>query len=499
MRRLRGPALRLAAALPALIAAALVIATLRVVMILRSDRGFPPPVPGRDIPALVLAEAGIEQAIADIGRQALALEPGTDTLAYEDRVLGVGTFTTRIRTLGDGTVEMTSTGRVAGGARSIRASLEVIRVPAWLARPIPGRGAWAIRGKPSALYRHSLDEKEQGRAWIHPEGAVTLPGEDLGRIRALAAAPGGDLYFIPERPGKGDLLYRIQAADIDGNPATAIQARLVGPVGLPASEDESLRGLAFFGADTGARSGVLYALAWKTGKVYELSLEHGAASYVSDLAPRGLAPGEAFWCEGLAQDSAGNAYTVRDNGHSELWRFEIFVTAPGRVKDTLSRVTRIAGAKDRIRALAGHPDGMLYAAGPRYWYRIDPADRERQGRVRALFTDGPGLTAMTFDYERELERISGRPVPPKSRICHHPPGNCGNSHVILADRRSLKSHLRHSQGGPCEKDLPGSCGGSRHAIGEALLGRRPAAGDTALRLRLLSWEELPWVARDGRP
>lgn len=499
MRRLRGTALRLAAALPAVIAAALVLATLQVVTVLRSGRGHPDAVPGRDIPALVLAEAGIEQAIADIGRQALPVDPGTDTLAYVDRVLGAGSFTTRVRTLGDGTVEMTSTGRVAGGARTIRASLEVIRSPAWLARPLPGRSAWAIRGTPAALYRHSLDEKESGRAWIHPEGPVTLPGEELARVRALAIGPEGDVYFIPERPGKGDLLFRIPASEIDGNPATAHPARLVGPVGLPASEDESLRGLAFFGADSGARSGVLYALTWKTRKVHELSLEDGSASYVSDLLPRGLAPGEAFWCEGLTQDSAGNAYTLRANGGSELWRFVTFATAPGRMKDTLARVARIAGARDTIRAFAGHPDGMIYAAGPRYWYRVDPADRERQGRVRALFPDGPGMPAMAFDYERELQRITGRPVPPKSRICHHPPGNCGNSHLILADRRSLKSHLSHSQGGACGKDLPGPCEGSRHAVGQALLGMRPAAADTALRLRLLTWDELPGSVRGGRP
>jgi hypothetical protein len=169
------------------------------------------------------------------------------------------------------------------------------------------------------------------------------------------------------------------------------------------------------------------------------------------------------------------------------------------MKDTLARVARIAGAKDPIRALAGHPDGMVYAAGSRYWYRVDPADRERQGRVRALFPDGPGMEAMAFDYERELQRISGRPVPPKSRICHHPPGNCGNSHAILADRRSLKSHLRHAQGGACEKDLPGPCGGPRHAVGEALLGAHPAAPDTALRLRLLTWDELPGPSPAGPP
>jgi hypothetical protein len=162
---------------------------------------------------------------------------------------------------------------------------------------------------PASLYHHSLDEKEAGRAWIHPEGPVEVPGEDLGRVRALAIGPEGDLYFIPERPGKGDLLFRIPASEVDGNPATSHRARLVGPVGLGPSEDESLRGLAFFGADTGARSGVLYALSWKTRKVYELSLEDGSASYVSDLVPRGLPPGEDFWCEGLTQDSAGGAYT----------------------------------------------------------------------------------------------------------------------------------------------------------------------------------------------
>lgn len=499
MIRLRGAALRLAAALPAVIAAGLVLAALQVVMVLRSGRDQADSAPGREIPALVLAEAGIEQAIADIGRQALAVEPGSDTLAYEDRVLGAGSFTTRVRTLGDGTVEMTSTGRAAGRARTIRASLAVIRTPSWLARPLPGRGVWAIHGTPAALYLHSLDEKDAGRAWIRPEGPVALPGEDLGPVRALAVAPDGDLYFIPERPGQGDLLFRIRASDIDGNPATAHPARLVGPVGLPVSEDGSLRGLAFFAADSGARSGVLYALAWRTRKLYELSLEDGSASYVTDMVPRGLPPGEDFRCTGLTHDSAGNAYTLRHHRGTELWRFENFATAPGRIKDTLAKVARIAGPRDSIRALAGHPDGMIYAAGARYWYRVDPADRERQGRVRALFPGGGGIDAMTFDYERELQRLTGRPAPPKSRVCHHPPGNCGNRHEILADRRSLKSHLSHSRGGPCEMDLPGACGGPRHAVGQALLGRRPAAGDTALRLRLLSWEELPGSSRDDSP
>lgn len=78
------------------------------------------------------AEAGVEENIADLGsRKVRPVEGMNDHATYMGRAVGNGTFTTLLTTLGLGpeadTVELSSTGRVAGRTQRILARLKIKR------------------------------------------------------------------------------------------------------------------------------------------------------------------------------------------------------------------------------------------------------------------------------------------------------------------------------------------------------------------------------------
>ncbi len=397
--------------------------------------------------------------------------------------LGRGSYTTHIHAYqtNPDRVEVISTGKVGSNSQSIRAKMELVKTLTTIPYDTPKISVWGIRGTPPTLYYHSLDERDSGYAWIHPEGEVLIPGGGAMNIDDFTVAPNGTMYFINNVAGSNSTLYKIRPIDLDNNPATPVTARLVGPTGLVAGSDDEIRGLTFIARDTTGRNGVLYAVTWKSKKVYELSLENGAASFVSNLVPRGVAAGTDFFCDAMTQDLAGSIYIVRNNAKSELWRFDEFEEYPGVRQDSASYITDISGTNNKTRALAGHPNGYIYATDDVKWYRIDPNASQVNQRTTILFSDSSDLKGMGFHFEREDLKFTGRPIAHKINVCHYPPGNCANMQTIQIDSSALNAHMHHGGTGACAADVPGYCGGLV-SVGTIV--------DTTIQLKIISWEEM---------
>lgn len=93
------------------------------------------------IQAQQVAEAGVEENIADLGSRKLRPHAGMeDFISYASRHVGTGTFTTSLTTVGVGadadTVLLTSLGRVASKTQSIQAKLRIRRYLDTLLKPI---------------------------------------------------------------------------------------------------------------------------------------------------------------------------------------------------------------------------------------------------------------------------------------------------------------------------------------------------------------------------
>jgi hypothetical protein len=473
-----------AAALPIIITVAVAITLLQVPLLFKTKSGNKFSGSQKsNITAKSLAEAGIDEVIADIGRKAINVNLHTDTIPYENVGLGRGTYTTRIKgyQLNPDRVEVVSTGRIGTTTQSIRAKLELVKTLTTIPFDTPKISLWGIRGNPPTLYYHSLEERDSGWAWIHPEGEVVVSGGGTLNIDDFTVAPNGTMYFINNVAGTNSALYKIRPTDLDNNPATPVTARLVGPTGLIAGDSSEIRGLTFIAHDTTGRNGVLYAVTWKSKKIYELSLENGAASFVSDIVPKGLAAGTAFYCDAMTQDLVGTIYIVRNNAKSELWRFNEFVESPGARKDSAEWVADISGTHDKTRALAGHPNGYLYATDDINWYKIAPNSMPASKRTTTLFPDSSDLHGMGFHFEREDLKFTGKPIAHKINVCHYPPGNCANYHTIQIDSSALFAHMHHGGGGACAIDVPGYCGGGSSVT---------SISDTTIQLKVISWEEI---------
>lgn len=471
-----------AAALPIIITIAVAITLLQVPLLFKTKSGNKFSGSQKsNISAKSLAEAGIDEVISDIGRKAISVNLETDTIPYDNVSLGRGFYTTRIKgyQMNPDRVEVISTGRIGGTTQTIRAKLELVKTLTTIPFDTPRISLWGIRGTPPTLYYHSLDERDSGWAWIHPEGEVLVAGGGALNIDDFTVAPNGTMYFINNVSGTNSALYKIRPTDLDNNPATPVTARLVGPTGMIAGSDNEIRGLTFIANGNTGHNGVLYAVTWKSKKVLELSLENGAASEVSDIIPKDAAATDPFFVDAMTQDLVGTIYFVRNNAKSELWKFDEFVEAPGVRKDSASFVATISGVKDKTRALAGHPNGYLYATDDANWYRISPLSNPAASRSVRIFTDSSDLHGMGFHFEREDLKFTGKPIKHKINVCHYPPGNCANVHTIQIDSSSLAAHLSH--GGGCAVDVPGYCGGGLGTL---------AMSDTTIQLKIVSWEEI---------
>lgn len=482
-----------AAVLPIIIGIAVAITLLQVPLLFKTKSGNKfSGAEKTNISAKEMAEAGIDALISDIGRKAINVGAATDTMPYVGITLGRGAYSTRVKTyqMNPARVRVVSAGSVGSNSQSIDARMEVVKTQTTIPFDTPKMSLWGIRGTPPILYYQSLAEHDSGWAWIHPEGQVVLSDGGAINVDDFTVAPNGIMYFINNVAGNVSKLYKIRPIDLDNNPATPVNAILVGPVVNTAHPLESfdvgspreLHGLVFVSRTNSAANGVLYAVTWQSLKIYELSLRDGSASEVSTLVPKNPT-GSGFNVDAITEDFAGTFYLIRNittNDHSEVWRFDEFETSPSSPRsDTLIYTADISNRP--ARALAGHPNGYLYALDDRNWYRINPNLASVNNRTTILFADNSAYKGMGFYYEREDLKFTGNPLPHKINICHYPPGACPNVQTIQIDSSALNGHLTHSS--TCPPDYGGYCGGIPGSIVDV--------PDTTIQLRVISWRELP--------
>jgi hypothetical protein len=82
------------------------------------------------VQALQLAEAGVEDNIASLGRRTLRVRQGLiDSVTFDGKAFGGGSYTTRLTSVGTGaasdTVELVSTGTVGRGSQTVRARMKL--------------------------------------------------------------------------------------------------------------------------------------------------------------------------------------------------------------------------------------------------------------------------------------------------------------------------------------------------------------------------------------
>jgi hypothetical protein len=372
--------------------------------------------------------------------------------------------------------------------------MELVKTETTIPYDTPKMSLWGIRGSPPILYYQSLYERDSGWAWIHPEGQVTLSDGGQINVDDFTVAPNGVMYFINNVAGNVSKLYKIRPMDLDKNPATPVMAYLVGPVvdtkfpdsTFSVGSNREIRGLVFVSRTATAANGVLYAVTWRNLKVYELSLRDGSASEVSNISPKwssgGAGSSAGFSVDAFAQDFTGSLFLIRNNNNnnkSELWRFDEFETSPASPRqDTVYYVADISNRN--ARALAGHPNGYLYAVDDQNWYKINPNLANVNGRTTLLFADNSAYRGMGFYYEREALKFNGTPPKHKINICHYPPGNCANVQTIQIDTNALAGHMTHPS--TCPPDYGGYCGGIEDDIAYV--------ADTTIQLRIISWREI---------
>ena len=450
-----------------------------------------------NISAKAVAEAGIDAVISDIGRKAILIRSSTDTMPYTGISLGRGNYSTQVKTyqMNPDRIKVVAAGTVGSKSQSIEAKMELVKTETTIPFDTPKMALWGIRGSPPILYHQSLYERDSGWAWIHPEGEVTLSDGGQISVDDFTVAPNGMMYFINNVAGNASKLYKIRPMDLDNNPATSVTAILVGPVinsadptqPFDVGSNRELRGLVFVSRTNTAANGVLYAVTWRTLQVFELSLRDGRASFVSNIVPKyssgGAGSSAGFSVDAFGEDFAGKFYLVRNNNNnnkSELWSFDEFETTPNSPRqDTVLWAADISNRN--ARAIAGHPNGYIYAADNQNWYKINPNLNNANGRTTLLFADNSSYRGMGFFYEREDLKFTGTPLKHKINICHYPPGNCANVQTIQIDSNALNGHLSH--GGSCPSDLSGYCGGFANEVAYV--------ADTTIQLRVISWREIP--------
>jgi hypothetical protein len=476
--------------LPVIVTTAVAITMLQIPLVFKTetDTGFSGNAKA-NVSARGLAEAGIEEAISDIGRHSLRVGSSTDTLPYLNVGLGRGSYTTRVRAV-DGSadrMDVISTGHIGKTSRSIRARMEIIKTRASIPYRTPDFSAWSIQGEPATLYYRSLEERLAGKPWIHPEGEILIPGGGPLKVCGFAVGPDGAMWFLNNAAGGVSTLYKIRPSDLDDNPATPVTARIVGPTGFAVGGDEELRSLAFSTDPVSPRNGVLFAASWKSGRLFELGLDHATATPSVRIRPKGSVGNQDFICEAIAFDTAGALYALGGYANpggteaSGLWRWSGFSRSVSDVGWGFRLAVDLSSAGKRFRAIAGHPDGHLYAKDDSAWYRLSPDATLPEERVTRLFHEAGGQDAFSFHFGGEFSRINHGAAPDLVHVCHTPSGQPGSATALWVDAESLNAHLRHGDSAP-GSGASGICPGSAP---------EPSAPDSSIQVKILAWEEHP--------
>ncbi len=216
----------------------------------------------------------------------------------------------------------------------------------------PPMTVWAIQE--DKLYYFVLSKDDD---FEHKEGKIKIsnPGDDDDKldVKALAIDSDGTFYFINNK--KKSVLYKINPSEIDGDDHTDVNAEYIGNTGL--SGDNRLTNLEII-------NGELYAITRKKKKLYKIDKSDGSVTLVKNLSLS-----SSFQVDALAQANDGTVYFTKTKKPSELWKFDSFPDG------NLSKVMTIEKS-GKIVAMAGHPNGFLYAADDEDWFKIDPVNKK---------------------------------------------------------------------------------------------------------------------------
>ncbi|MBN1982258.1 MAG: hypothetical protein JW795_12060, partial [Chitinivibrionales bacterium] len=216
---------------------------------------------------------------------------------------------------------------------------------------------WSINaGSPAILRYHALADFDplNPLAHIHEEGRILGNKEAVFDIKSMAFnQENGTIYFI--NTVDTNSLYKLDASQIDKNPATPLTAQFIGRIGNfgPFEEICAIEWI----------NGLLVGISHHTKDIYRIDTANGTTTDIGDIGA------DTPWrCEALTQGADTKLYLPRtyvDN--SEVWKIDSMVG----IKAEVSLVVVLSGSY-LIQALAGHPTGLIYAAGPRHFYQINP-------------------------------------------------------------------------------------------------------------------------------
>lgn len=292
---------------------------------------------------------------------------------------------------------------------------------------------WAVDDDSAILHYYALSE---GNEFINVEGAIDGIQTDKD-VEAFTLSSDGTIYFV-NNVGTSQL-YKIDPQEFDKDGATPVQATYIGDTGLSAGssnhEITSLQEL----------NGTLYGIGKKSKKIWQINTSTGAVTQVGTLNING-----SFRTDGLTEGSDGTVYLIKTKTNtSELWKFDSF---PG---GSLTYVMDITGS-GKVEALAGHPNGYLYAADSDQWYLLNLTSQS----TTVLQEYQSDIEGMDFFFDGESSTYASHSNgSSKVTICHIPPGNPSNAHNITVSVNAMDAHLNHGDVlGDCPTgDMPETC------------------------------------------
>ncbi|MEL6446034.1 MAG: hypothetical protein AAFP15_00285 [Bacteroidota bacterium] len=255
---------------------------------------------------------------------------------------------------------------------------------------------WSIRDSDGMLMRYTIDEDQ---VIVGTEGLLqgiqepATPGFTVD-AEAFTFGPDGTIYFVNNAnfeeytysngqyyPVQDNALYTIDPAEIDDDPSTPVNVTRVGDTGRYWGDE--INSLVFQG-------NTLYGFARSSTRLYELDLSTGNASQVRRLVS-GTAEIGSF-----TMNASGQVYFTRTDASSlELWRWDDLVTGWVAKQYDLSGISH--NSSDKMRAIAAHPDGMIYGHDGVRFVRVDPTN----GGVTQLSAYSGDIQDMAFYFQGE--------------------------------------------------------------------------------------------------
>ncbi|NQZ66702.1 MAG: hypothetical protein HRT89_01405 [Lentisphaeria bacterium] len=218
-----------------------------------------------------------------------------------------------------------------------------------IAKDMVCKTLWAINDSGTKLQYYILSD---GNTFINEEGSLDRT-VDVG---ALTFSTGGSIFFI-DNSGGSCTLYSIGGSSLDLDSSTPSVPTRIGSTGISSNSNDEITALQFV-------NGALYAVSKSSKKVYTINISSGLATFTASLDVSG-----DFTVGGLTIGADGVVYIVKSNSNdSEIYSFSTFPDG------ALSQTVTLTGSKN-IESLAGHPNGLLYAASSSKWFNIHPGSK----------------------------------------------------------------------------------------------------------------------------